>query len=124
MLGVVVPARTLGADPELHVPPEVVLVGDVLGVRLELGAAGEPVLPVRVGLERVRVGDAGDVDGEPGVVVHVPGAAEVVLALDDEQVVEALLLERDGRAHPAEARADDDHVVVGHDLPPSRAEPS
>ena len=71
---------------EAHVPAQVVLVRHVLGVPLELGAAGEPVLPVGVGLEGVGVGDAGDVDRQAGVVVDVPGAAEVVLALEDQQV--------------------------------------
>ena len=66
----------------------------------------------RVRLERVGVGDAGDVDGQAGVAVDVPGAAEVVLALEDHEVVDAQPLELDGRAHAAEARADDDRLVL------------
>ncbi|MGY2873073.1 hypothetical protein ACVW00_000263 [Marmoricola sp. URHA0025 HA25] len=113
VLLVLVPASAFDPDAELHVPAEVVLVGDVLGVRLQLRAAREPVLPARVGLERVGVGDARDVDGEAGVVVHVPGPAEVVLAVQDHEVVVAEALQADRRPHPAEAGAHDDHVVVG-----------
>jgi hypothetical protein len=118
VLLVLLPACSLDAHAELHVPTEAVGVGDVLGVPLQLGPPREPVLPVGVWLERVRVGDARDVDGEARIVVHVPGAAQVVLALEDrdrpEVVTEAEALEADGRAHAAEARADDEHVVVGH----------
>ena len=108
-----VPPRAVDNGVEAHVPAQVVLVGDVGGVLLQLGATGVPVPPPRVRLEGVGVGHAGDVDGQAGVAVDVPGPAEVVLALEDDEVVDAESLELDGRTHPAEAGADD-HCLVSH----------
>ena len=45
------------------------------------------------------------------VAVRPPGAAHVVLALDQDEVVDAVLLQADRHAEPAEAGAHDDHVV-------------
>ncbi|WP_347955337.1 hypothetical protein [Gordonia aichiensis] len=42
----------------------------------------------------------------------MPGAAEIVFALQDHDVVDPEPAELDGRPHPAEARPDDDHLVI------------
>ena len=60
--------------------------------------------PVRIGLERIRVGDRRDVDSQTGIAVDVPGSTQIVLALEDRQVVQAQPLELNGRTHSAEAR--------------------
>jgi len=109
-----VPAGALDGGVEPHVLAEVVLGGDVLGVALELLARGEEPRPVRIGLEGVRVGHRRDVHGQAGVVVDVPGAAEIVLPLQQDDLAgDAQALERDGRAHAAEAGTHDRDLVVG-----------
>ena len=54
----------------------------------------------------------GDVDGQAGVVVDVPGPAEVVLAFEDHEVVVAQPLELDRRADSPETGAHDDRVEL------------
>ena len=49
---------------------------------------------------------------QPGIGVVAPGAADVGRALEDHEVVDALLLQADGGAEPAEAAADDGDVGV------------
>ena len=48
----------------------------------------------------------------------MPGAADAGLAFEDREVVPAGALQPDARAEPAEAGADDEHVVMLHE--PSR----
>ena len=43
--GVLIPARTLDHGVESHVPPDVVLVGDISGVLFDFGAGGEQPRP-------------------------------------------------------------------------------
>jgi len=43
----------------------------------------------------------------------VPGAADVVAALEHHEVVDARFLQPDGHAEAGEAAADDDDVVLG-----------
>ncbi len=74
------------------------------------GPGGEQPRPVRVRLEEVGVRGGGDVDGQAGVAVDVPGSAEVVLAVEDHEVVVAHPLELDGRAYPPETGSHDDRV--------------
>ena len=115
-----VPGRGLDDRSEFHVPLEVVLVGDVVGVTLQLRSGGEQPGPVRVGLEGIGVGDRRDVDGESRVVVHVPRPAQVVLPLEDRDVVQALSLQFDRGTHPAEAGTHDHDVEFWlHPTPPS-----
>ena len=54
----------------------------------------------------------GHIAGRAGVGVVAPGAADVVAALDDEQVVAAVLDQPDGGAESTEAAADDEHADV------------
>ena len=71
---------------ELHVAPEVELVGDVLEIAQVLGLAGEALLPVplleQVVGERVPIGDALRIEAGPRIAVPVPGAADVGAGLD------------------------------------------
>ena len=83
-----------------------------VGVLLDLRARREQPRPVRVGLEEVGVRGGGDVDGQARVVVDVPGSAQVVLAVEDDEVVVAQPLELDGRADSAETGAHDDDVEL------------
>ena len=107
----VVPARTVDDDAEAHVATQVILCRDVVAVLLQLAARGVEAGPVRVGLEGVGVGGRRDVDGQAGVAVDVPGAAEVVFAVEDDDVVDVQPAKSDGGAHAAEPSADDDGVV-------------
>ncbi len=110
--GLLVPAGALDDGVEPHVRAHVVLVRDIVGVLLDLRARGEQPRPVRVRLEEVGVGGGGDVDGQARIAVDVPGAAEVVLAVEDHEVVVAHPLELDGRAYPAETGPHDDRVEL------------
>ncbi len=108
-----VPAGALDGRVEPDVATHVVLVRDVVGVLLDLGPGGEQPVPVRVGLEEIRIrGGGGDVDGQPGIVVDVPGAAQIVLAIQNGEVVESEALELDRRADSSETGAHDDRVVL------------
>jgi len=101
-----------GAEPEpvhhlraLRDPPQ---------VGLDLGLGRERPRPVRVRREGERVELGGDVAGGTGIGVVAPGAADVVAALDHEEVLLAVLGEPDRHAETAEAGADDEHAdVVG-----------
>ncbi len=111
-LAVLVPASTLDACVEAHVPAYVVFVRDVVGVSLELGAGGEQPRPVRVRLEPVRVGGRRDVDGQAGVAVHMPRPAEVVLAFEDHEVVVAQPAQLYRRPDSPESCPDDDRFQL------------
>jgi hypothetical protein len=103
--------QNLGVEADFR--PDAVLVGAVLGICLQLVAPRVGSRPVRLLLERELVGKRRDVDGDAGIGVPVPGAADAVTGLDDEIVAEALLIELDGGADAREPRADDQAVVVG-----------
>ena len=111
-LGVVVPAGALDGDAEPDVAAHVILVRDVVGVLLDLVTGGEQPGPVRVRLEVVRVGGRGDVDRQARVVVDVPRPAEVVLAVQDDEVLVAHPLQLDGSADACKAGSHDDRVEV------------
>ena len=63
------------------------------------------------GPERERVELRRYVAGQPGIAVVAPGPAQVIGPVQDHEVLEARPLERDRHADPAEAGADDDHLV-------------
>jgi hypothetical protein len=81
-----VPALGDDAGGEADVATEVVLVGDVAEIAENLGlrrvALGPLPLGVQLGVEAERVVDALDVAACSGITVPVPGAADVVGALD------------------------------------------
>src|ERR1700753_4303233 len=101
----------------------VVLVAQVRGVALDLDARRKEPRPARVGLEPVRVRGGRDVHSDTRVMVDVPSAAEVILAVENDEVVEPEALELDRSADAAETRTDDDGVktVRVHSLTPAYA---
>ena len=90
-------ADDLGGETDL-VTADAVLVDDVLSEVLTFFSSGwgEVVLPLPVGLPRVGVRTAGEVDPCSRVGVRVPGATDTVVPLDD-RVRDAGALEVDGR---------------------------
>ena len=110
--GLVVPAGAFHDGVEPHVPADVVLVGHPRGVLLDLRSRGEQPRPVRVRFEEIRIRRGGDIDGQARVVVHVPGSAEVVLPVEDDEIVDTQALELDCRADTAEAGPDDEDLEV------------
>ena len=78
-----------------------------LEVGEDLGLAGVAVAPVRVERPRPRVERRRHVAGRARVGVVAPDAADRVGALEDRDVLDALLPQRAGRPQPAEAGADD-----------------
>ena len=96
-----------------------------VGVDLRLG--GERAAPVGVRREREGVEVAGHVAGAARVGVVPPGAADVAVALEDEEVLDAGLAEPDRGAEPGETVPDDGHGQMGpfpcgraHVSPPER----
>ena len=88
-------------------------VDAVLGVRLQLVAGrvhARPVGPLRVG---ELVAERRDVDLDAGIAVPVPGAADAVAGLEQDEVLEARAAQRDGRADAREPGADDRDVDIG-----------
>src|SRR4029079_559954 len=88
---------------------------------MDLVAHRIQAVPVRIGRERERVEVRGDVALAAGIAVHEPGAADVLAALDHDEVVEPPLLQPDGHAEAAEAGADDRDLV---DMAPLHARPA
>ena len=97
---------------------------DALEVGADLRLRRVGPAPVRVRGERERVEVRGDVAGAAGVGVRPPGAADVGVALEDHEVVDALLAQPDGEAEAGEPGADDRDVDCAHcrdDTRPRRA---
>jgi len=88
-------------------------IGAAAQVSADLGPARVGVRPVRVGRERERVEVGRDVAAAARVRVEVPGAADVVAALEHDEVLDALLLEPDRHAEAGEPGADDGDVMGG-----------
>ena len=84
------PARVeqLAAQPDVR--PHAEAVGAPAQVLEDLVAHRIGAVPVRVGRERERVEVRRDVALAAGVAVRPPGAADVVVALDHDEVVDAL----------------------------------
>src|SRR5205823_837211 len=78
----------------------------------DLGAASERVAPVRVGGGGQRVEARRDVAGDAGVAVVAPHATDLGGAFEDDEVLDAVALERDGGGDPAEPGADQRHPHV------------
>src|SRR5439155_2058280 len=88
------------------VPADVEVVGDAAQVGLDLRLHGERARPVRVAGKGERVEVRRDVALAAGVRVLAPGAADVAGTLEDDEVVDAHLLEPDGGAEAGESGAD------------------
>ena len=115
----VVPVGTGHVGLEQGERVEVELAGQELGVLEDLGGAG-----VVLGRHEARLLEQGqvyvglDVAHAARVPVPVPGATEVARLLDDPDVVDPVLAEVDGREHPGEAAAHDDHRrLLDHRIP-------
>lgn len=119
-----IPAGARHRGVETHVLAQVVLVGHVAGVLLQLRARREQPGPVGVGLKRVRVRCRRDVDRQAGVVVDVPRTAKIILAIQDRQIGQAQLLELDCRPHAAETGPDDDGIKLRCHVPMLAAVPA
>ena len=107
--------RPGNAGAEHEVASQVVALGDVVDVPLDLRLGGhrlrERPLLLEVLVEAVRVLDRRHVAPAPGVAVPVPRPADAVGCLDPSQA-QAELPEPVGRVEPGDAGADDDHVEV------------
>ena len=122
-LALVVPRGALHLVAEAHVLDEAVAGRDVAHVLPDLRRRGEQLAPARVLLVGERVEDARDVAGAAGVGVVAPGAAEIVGALEDHEVLDPVALQGDPHRDAAESAADDDHMVVGRRLAVDRRRP-
>jgi hypothetical protein len=102
-------ARHGGGQPQPG--PQPVVVDELLGVGLQLVARRVHARP-RLLAERELVAERRDVDLDAGIAVPVPGAADPVAFLEQDEVLDARSLDRDGGADAREARADDRDVDV------------
>ena len=84
-----------------------VLLGAVVEVGADLGLGRVGPRPVALDLERERVEVRGDVAGAARIAVVVPGAADAAPLLEQDEVLEAGLLQPDGHAQPAGSGSDD-----------------
>src|SRR3954467_8699029 len=87
------------------------LTSGVLKIAIELGARREQPAPLGVGVERQLIPQRGDVDGQAGVVVVAPGAAEVVGAFENDEVGDSLLAQQMCCGDAAGPCADDRDLV-------------
>ena len=86
--------------------------GDLPGVGLDLGSAGEGARPVRVRGERQRVQVGRHVAGDARVAVVPPGAADLGGALQHHKIIDARVAQGMYGGQPGEAGADDRHPHV------------
>lgn len=116
-MGVFVEDFFVHAGVEPGVVSQAVGGHQVQQVVLDLGAGGEEPVPVAFGGERELVGEGGDIGAHTGIGVAQPGPPESLVAVDDDEVVDADLTELDRGADAAHAGADDGDLVVGGRVP-------
>src|SRR2546423_11294832 len=92
-------------EPDVRQYPE--LARHPLQVRPDLGLTGEAIRPVRLERERERVEMRLDVARAPGIRVVAPCSADVICALEDDEVVDAGPLQPNRRAQTTETTPDD-----------------
>src|SRR5690606_3552194 len=107
-----VPGRLVDGVGQAQVWPQPEPVDAVAEVVPDVLLGGEGVPPVRVEGEGERVEMGGYVAGAARVGVVAPGAADVVVLLEDEQVVEAVAAQHDRGSQAAEAGTHDRYVDV------------
>ena len=56
-----------------------------LDIGFDLIALGEEMVPVIVIVERIGVEMVGGIDADPGIGIFIPGAANIVILLDDRE---------------------------------------
>ena len=98
-------------DSEPDVFSQIVFVGDALEIIPELVALGEEVRPVVIGLEGVGIKMVRRIDAAAGIDVLVPGAADGVVLLQDDEG-DAGLLQLNPGIKPGHAGADDDDLGI------------
>src|SRR5690606_17008534 len=84
-------------------------------VVVQLVARREYPRPVGVLLERKRIGKRGDVDGDTRIAVIAPGAADILAAFENQDVVDTIGAQLDGNTDTGNAGANDDDLVVRDD---------
>ena len=105
-----VPARCGQPRIETDMAADVVLDRDLLEVGEQFFAWREITGPLVSGAERVRIGVIGRIHAAAGIAIDVPGAAELVVFLDNG-VGNAEPAEGDPQGDRADARADDKHML-------------
>src|SRR3954452_20689166 len=108
---VVVPAGGVDGGVEAHPGDDAVVLRDLAQVAVDLRLLRVCVGPLRVECEGEGVEVRRDVAAAAGVLVGPPRPADVVHLLDDD-VLDALLGELDGRTDATEPGADDDDPMM------------
>ncbi len=106
-LFLLVPLRSGHSGLENRELVEIVLLGDVLAVRVNLRALGVVARRHLAHLVKQRdVVVGGRVAGDAGITIPVPGPADVGAALDDADALDAALAQACGRQQGGESAAD------------------
>ncbi len=79
-------------------------------VVLNLVATGIHAGPVRIAIERKRIKVRRDVAGASGILVYVPGAADVISLLNHQEIPGALLQKFDCHPQAGKAGAHNQHI--------------
>src|SRR6266567_1044833 len=90
---------------------DAVFLGDLLEISEQLLALAEISCPFVVRAEGIGIGVVRRVDAAAGIAVDPPGAAELVVLLDDG-VGDAKMAERHAERDGADAGADDQYMLV------------
>jgi AcrR family transcriptional regulator len=106
-LGALVPARALDRAGQADVGRDAEVVDDAPKILAELGLLGVGARPAGIGREGERVQVRGHVAAAARVRVGPPGAAHALVALEDDEVLDALLAQEDREPDPGEPAADD-----------------
>ncbi|SLD74811.1 Uncharacterised protein [Mycobacteroides abscessus subsp. massiliense] len=103
---------TLNTCPEPSMRTQPVFGHQIQGVLLYLRSTGEEPLPVPLRGERELVGHHRNVRTDARIGVAQPGAAEILVPINDDEVLDTDLEQLDGRADAAQPGADDRHFVI------------
>src|ERR1700729_919867 len=106
-LAIFVPAGLEELLAELELVAQIVIGGDAFDVVVDLLAGRERVPPVRIRGVGEGVQVRRDVARHAGVGVVAPDAADVAGALDDHEVLDAVVLQRNARGDARQPGADD-----------------
>ena len=105
--GALVPASAPNFGIETTVREQLVLLGAMLQVGANFGLGRVRTRPVALGLERERIQMRLDITGATRVAVVVPGAADALTLLEQDEVLEARLLQPNRHAQTAGSRPND-----------------
>ena len=120
--GGVVPARLLHFSTESQERAHIETVHALADVVPDFALRGERTGPLRIEREGERVEVGGDVARGAGVGVVAPGAAEVVAAVEDDEVVDAHGAQAGRHPDAGEPGTDDDDaVLVAHGVEVTKA---